>query len=206
VQVRVQDDGTWRPPPADKGHRGRGLELITALAVDVQVTPRPGPGSGTTVTFRLPPRSDAPAPEVGAAGPVEGAAAWAANSGAAQVLTSAEGNVVRWEVTGELDLATVGAVRAALLARLRGLPAGSRVDLDLGSTRYLASAGVGMVLQVLGEAADRAVQVRLRAAPGTPTARVLALAGLENVLVREPRVSSSQPLPSGPRSSAPPIG
>jgi anti-anti-sigma factor len=193
VRVRVQDAGTWRPPPSDKGHRGRGLELIEALTRDVEVTSDPGAGSGTMVTFRLAPGNGGAGPAMeslrsrGAApdGVVEAAAAWAATATPAGVSAHEEATGVRWEVTGELDLATVGSVRAALLARLDTLPAGVEADLDLGSITYLASAGVGMVLQLLTEAADRGVRLRLRVGPGTPAARVLALAGVGDPVTGE---------------------
>ena len=86
VHVRVTDGGVWRPPPEDKGHRGRGLELIAALAEDVEVGPLPDGGSGTVVSFRLRPMSrvgDAgggPAPAEGLALPAvgpPGGGAWA---------------------------------------------------------------------------------------------------------------------------------
>ncbi|WP_300008609.1 SpoIIE family protein phosphatase [Pseudonocardia sp.] len=50
VQVRVQDFGRWRPPPADPGYRGRGLAVIHALAerVDLDGTPQ-----GTTVAVDM---------------------------------------------------------------------------------------------------------------------------------------------------------
>ncbi|MDD7934748.1 ATP-binding SpoIIE family protein phosphatase [Actinomycetospora straminea] len=51
VQVVVADEGRWRTPPEDPGHRGRGLVLIRELAVDVEITL----GSpGTRVVFRVP--------------------------------------------------------------------------------------------------------------------------------------------------------
>ncbi len=48
IAVTVEDDGTWRPPPADAGFRGRGLQLIDALADRALVTHTP---RGTTVTM-----------------------------------------------------------------------------------------------------------------------------------------------------------
>jgi len=47
VVVSVSDQGTWRPPPADSGNRGRGLGIIRAVAATVDVDTRPG---GTTIT------------------------------------------------------------------------------------------------------------------------------------------------------------
>jgi anti-sigma regulatory factor (Ser/Thr protein kinase) len=51
VRVDIRDEGTWRPPPADSGFRGRGLTLIHKLADDMTVGHEDG---GTTVAFRFP--------------------------------------------------------------------------------------------------------------------------------------------------------
>ncbi|AHH97978.1 SpoIIE family protein phosphatase [Kutzneria albida] len=50
VSGRVRDFGAWRPVPADKGSRGRGLELIGKLARDSSVCRG---ADGTEVTFVL---------------------------------------------------------------------------------------------------------------------------------------------------------
>jgi PAS domain S-box-containing protein len=50
VDVEVADDGAWRPPPADRGFRGRGLEIIERLALSSSVDRGP---AGTTVRFTL---------------------------------------------------------------------------------------------------------------------------------------------------------
>jgi anti-sigma regulatory factor (Ser/Thr protein kinase) len=49
----ISDQGTWRPPLADPGNRGRGLRLVRALAQHVHIDTQRG---GTTVTavFTLP--------------------------------------------------------------------------------------------------------------------------------------------------------
>jgi len=53
VHLRVTDNGSWKPVPADPGIRGRGLLLIRAVSdwLEMECTP-----SGTTVdmSFRLP--------------------------------------------------------------------------------------------------------------------------------------------------------
>ena len=46
VAVLVGDDGTWRPPAADPGYRGRGITMIGLLADRATVTTS---GDGTTV-------------------------------------------------------------------------------------------------------------------------------------------------------------
>lgn len=48
VRLTVSDRGGWRDPPADSGFRGRGLEMIEAVAEDVTVDRGTG---GSTVTF-----------------------------------------------------------------------------------------------------------------------------------------------------------
>jgi anti-sigma regulatory factor (Ser/Thr protein kinase) len=52
VVVTVRDRGDWRPPPADPGHRGRGLMMIRSMS---QAEVEPGP-HGTTVRMRWPRR------------------------------------------------------------------------------------------------------------------------------------------------------
>jgi serine phosphatase RsbU (regulator of sigma subunit)/anti-sigma regulatory factor (Ser/Thr protein kinase) len=54
LEVCVRDSGRWRPPPTDRGHRGRGLALIRTLAADVEVE-HPEADGGTVVRFRFAP-------------------------------------------------------------------------------------------------------------------------------------------------------
>jgi serine phosphatase RsbU (regulator of sigma subunit)/anti-sigma regulatory factor (Ser/Thr protein kinase) len=51
LEVRVRDYGSWRPVPADNGHRGHGLRLIGELAEEISVERGP---DGTDVRFTLP--------------------------------------------------------------------------------------------------------------------------------------------------------
>jgi anti-anti-sigma factor len=78
----------------------------------------------------------------------------------------------------ELDLASTGLLRDQVLARLARLPIGTRATLDLRRTTYLASAGVGMLLEALARAGEAGLELRVRTEQGTPPARILALAGL----------------------------
>ncbi|MBP2336214.1 PAS domain S-box-containing protein [Saccharothrix coeruleofusca] len=63
VHVTVRDRGTWRPAPADKGHRGRGMQIIrtigeravfhhdehgTTVDFDLVATPAVPPGATTS--------------------------------------------------------------------------------------------------------------------------------------------------------------
>jgi len=51
LDVAVDDDGTWRPPPADRGFRGRGIEMIRRLAAEAAIDVE----DGTHVRFTMVP-------------------------------------------------------------------------------------------------------------------------------------------------------
>ena len=164
VAVVVQDWGSWRPPPADPGYRGRGVEFVRHLADEVTFDRG---DTGTTVRFVLgsptgdQKRHDAP---VAAAGPAN---------------EELDGPVVA--IPGELDLARVEAVRADLFAHLAELADGARLTVDLRPTTYLPSAGIGLLIEVMEHARARGVDLRVLTEPGGMPARAFALAGLPTV-------------------------
>ncbi|MGD9987535.1 GAF domain-containing protein [Pseudonocardia sp.] len=163
VHVLVADHGTWRPVPADKGYRGRGLDLIRSLGREVDI--RRGV-DGTVVEFVVVPD--------GTAGQ---AAARPGGPPAAPHLEVVRGEGrTRVEISGEIDLASVEDVRPGLLALLDTVGPGQEVHLDLDGVGYLASAGVGMIVDLVRLAAARSVRLGVGARPGTPAARVLDLA------------------------------
>ncbi|NMO93814.1 SpoIIE family protein phosphatase [Actinomycetospora sp. TBRC 11914] len=158
VGVCVRDHGAWREAPTDPGHRGRGLLLIRAVASDVVVQGGP---DGTAVTFTVAPgrhevaHADAGEAEQRAERPVR------------VVMESGPGGpVVR--VSGDLDLA------GSLEARRRLAPAeyDGPWTLDVTGVGYLASAGVGLLLEAVEHGAELVLPEE------GPAARVLALSGL----------------------------
>jgi ABC-type transporter Mla MlaB component len=154
--VAVRDDGRWRPEPAENGHRGHGLRVMRQLADELEL--RHGP-DGTELRLRLSgPSRPAPAAPVAPSPPVVGPAA---------LLDGPDGP----RVEGDLDHQGAAAVRAPLLRRVAAAP-GAVVDLT--AVGHLGSAGVGL----LAEAAAAAPGLRVRVAPGSAPARVLALAGV----------------------------
>jgi anti-anti-sigma factor len=174
IDVCVRDEGVWRPAPADRGYRGRGLELISALAAEVEVARTPddagADGSGTTVRFRFVPEGAAP-------GDAPVPARSRATGGEPARLTVHRGpDRVLLRVAGEVDLATAPGLRAEALRVLGDLTAGRRVVLDLEQVGYLASAGVGLVLELQAVAAARHAVLDVRTRPGSAPARALALA------------------------------
>jgi anti-anti-sigma factor len=170
--VRVTDTGSWRPPPADPGFRGRGLQIISALAGEVDLTTGP---EGTTLRFRFsPPPPPVPAPGVAAG----------AGSGSAPDLPSAAVRATdldghrRLTLTGDIDLAGAAAVRDALLAEAGGE---RRPVLDLTRLDSLASVGIALLLEVVTRARERAGIEVILPSDG-PIRRLLDLTGLSEAL------------------------
>jgi anti-anti-sigma factor len=182
VAGAVQDWGSWRPPPADPGYRGRGVAFVRQLSDEMTIEHG---DDGTTVRFHLP---------VPAAGAVEAARSphgARIPGGGAELHTRQEDGATVLEVHGEVDLASVELVRAELLMRLAALPPGAHLTLDLTATTYLASAGVGLILDARARAHARDVDLRLRSGPDGLLARALALTGL--ALFDDERVRSTGP-------------
>jgi anti-anti-sigma factor len=172
IQVEVRDTGVWRPPPVDKGYRGRGLDLIHLLGSDVEISHSPD-AAGTSVRFRMPPGGDGTGVP-----PRQRSHPTGDGGGTARLVVHDGQGEVRLEVLGELDLASAGPVRDGVLRCVDRLPPGSAAVLDLRATTYLASAGVGMVLEALARAGDAGVGLRVRTRDGTAPARILDLAGV----------------------------
>jgi anti-anti-sigma factor len=181
LRVHVEDRGTWRPPPADRGHRGRGLELIAALAEDVDVRrtldSAEREGTGTVVTFRLPAARGTTPPAV----PMPRPAPELEDGGARVTAAAGPGGPVL-AVHGELDLDSVRVVGAEVRERLTALPPGGTVALDLQGVSYLASAGVGLLLELRAHARGRGLRLEVRLAPDGVPARVLGLSGVGELL------------------------
>jgi anti-anti-sigma factor len=172
AQVAVEDAGRWRPPPEDPGHRGRGLGVIRKVATDVELDAEP---SGTRIAFRVP-AGPARAPVrhrelAAAARPVD-----------ASVTVAWHGTDVVVALAGEIDLDGADLVRDALRSAVTDAPPGGRVVLDLTATRYLASAGVALLVDGAERARVRGVGFATRAGSDGAVARVLELTGLGAVL------------------------
>ncbi|MGY1728743.1 SpoIIE family protein phosphatase [Geodermatophilus sp. SYSU D01062] len=164
VAATVTDGGTWQPAAADRGFRGRGLDMIAALAGGVDVLPGPG---GTALRFRLAPPGPVPPPAPGSV----------AAAGAPAVLRAEdEPYGRRLELAGDLDLAGVTEVRTALLAEVTD---GRPLLLDLTRLGFVASVGAGLLLEAARTAGGH-LEVVLP--PGGSARRLLDLTGLSEVL------------------------
>jgi anti-anti-sigma factor len=158
VRVTVRDEGRWRPESADKGYRGRGLQMIKAMSDEFRLD---HDERGTVVEFHVPaePRPATPLSE------------------RAEPLAPVQ--LVR--LTGDVDGATAEEVRADLLAGIaRG--AGS-FEVDLTEVAYLSSAGIAVLIEATEAAAAAGRTMSVTARAGTPPARILELSGLSAVSV-----------------------
>ncbi len=175
VVVSVTDTGSWRPPPADPGFRGRGLQLIAALAHDVDLSPGP---TGTTLRFvftpSVPPSAVATRPPVRQQTTVP----WRADEQPATLdVTETQGRRCL-ALTGDLDLAGTTAIRQRILAELSDP---GPVTVDLTRLGYVTSVGAGLLLEISDRARTHADWDILLPASG-PARRMLDLTGLASVL------------------------
>jgi len=176
IEVGVQDFGAWRPEPAGNSHRGRGLNLIASLGANVQLSPSP---TGTGIRFQLRPQvgiSD----QATRASPAEMGTAEIAPIPALLRITSADtDHELRLAIHGDLDLAGVSATRAELLA---ALTAARTIVVDLRPTGYLASAGIGLLIDAAEVARAAGSTLRILTDSRGLTRRILTLTELDQVL------------------------
>lgn len=168
VRVTVTDQGRWRPPPEDKGHRGRGLSMIRAVSDENDLQ---AGENGTTIRFHVPASPDTrtepapPRPPTVASGLTE------CKAGRTQVIV----------LSGDLDVSTVDGLRPPLLDRI-GVREDQPVEVDLTGVGYLSSSGIALLLQAM-VCAEEHGRVLSLVAKGAP-ARVLDLSGLSHTTRR----------------------
>jgi anti-sigma regulatory factor (Ser/Thr protein kinase) len=177
VGAEVSDTGSWRPPPADAGHRGRGLQMVSALTTDVDLVAGP---TGTTLRFRLVP-SPAPGP---AATPEDGDGPRPDRP--ATVDVSRSGGSTRVVISGDLDQTGVTAVADTVRALTDGGPrapdrttGSTGTVVDLRGVGWLTSVGVGLLLRMAEQLPGELAFVLPR---GGPARRVLDLTGVSGLL------------------------
>lgn len=168
VSACVSDDGRWRPPPSDPGHRGLGLAMIRAIATSSEIEHTDG---GTAVRMLIAQTARPTAPPRSAA--VHRPRASEDRRTTALREHGHRDGVVQVLLDGDLDLAGARDVRDRLLE----LAAAGSVDLVVDGAAYVASNGTAL----LAEAGDRAAagghRLRITVSPG-PARRALELVGL----------------------------
>jgi PAS domain S-box-containing protein len=174
LRVSVTDTGTWRPEPVDPGHRGRGLQIISALGRDVVLDAGP---SGTVVRFRLVPASGPATLERVATAPPP------PDEEPATLSISERDGRRRLAVAGDLDLVGVTSLRDTLLAELEG-PDRLPLTVDLTALGWLASVGIGLLLEVVARAGP---DLEIVLPPPGPARHVLDLTGVTPALRPAPK-------------------
>lgn len=174
VAVQVTDDGRWRPPPAERGHRGRGLDLIREIGDDVQLEHDAG---GTRIRFTVParpgpPRTPAEEPAADPIAPV-------APTGPTRLRTVRTPDSERITVLGDLDPVGAASVGPALLTAARS--DGADLEIDLRATTYLSSAGVALLADVADAARTARRRVQLTVRPAGVVGRALTLGGVDRL-------------------------
>jgi anti-sigma B factor antagonist len=92
------------------------------------------------------------------------------------------------KLTGELDIGSVGPIRAACDAIVANGP--TRVVVDLSELRFMDSSGLSALLGM----ADQVAEVELRD-PSAVIRKVIELTGLSNVFVIAPGAGGSEAVP-----------
>lgn len=166
----VADDGGWRPPITKAGTRGRGLAMVAEAVDDFTIDAEPG---GTVVRMRR--RLHRPI------GLVAGTEAVAVASAEFRAEPSGPIGARLITVSGPVDLNSAPSLRQEVLRAGRGgeLP----VTIDLTGVTHLSSAGVQMLHALSAAGQPGALRIRpvLVAAPTSPAAFVLDLAGLPHL-------------------------
>ncbi|WP_410573044.1 SpoIIE family protein phosphatase [Amycolatopsis sp. cmx-4-61] len=177
----VRDDGHWRPEPADNSHRGRGIGIIQALSEQFGIDHG---DDGTAVRFRIAASPD-PASAQTPAGVRESRPAPPGSPNVTVDDSAPESLTLK--LTGDLDLATIGEVRPAVLAAVEAT-ASKSVAIDVTELGYLSSCGIALLLDVATVTGRRGLTFKTRAKARSAPLRILELAGL-----------------AGPRSGAFPV-
>jgi anti-anti-sigma factor len=175
VVVSVTDTGTWRPPPADPGFRGRGLQIVSALARGVDLSPGV---DGTTLRFVFTPAAPPPVvPRSRVGGQRIPVVQRPDEQPATLDVTDAQGRLCL-ALIGDLDLAGTTTIRGPVLAEL----ADPRpVTVDLTRLGFVTSVGAGLLLEVAERARTHGDLDVVLPATG-PARRLLDLTGLVAVL------------------------
>ena len=175
VVVSVTDTGSWRPPPTDPGFRGRGLQIISALAHEVDLSPGP---TGTTLRFVFSPavRSPEVRRRQGAAGQIRLERPLDEEPVTLDV-NDAQGRRCL-ALIGDLDLAGTTAIREPVVAALDDP---RPITIDLTRLGFVTSVGAGLLLEITERARPHGDLDVLLPATG-PARRMLDLTGLATAL------------------------
>jgi anti-sigma B factor antagonist len=96
------------------------------------------------------------------------------------IRTSREGATAIVAASGEIDLSTVGELRAAVTSAAEGV---ERLQLDLTAVDFIDSAGLGGLLELRATLRSRSVAFEIVAGDG-PVRQAMEITGLSELLAR----------------------
>jgi anti-anti-sigma factor len=170
VDVRITDDGRWKPPQANPGFRGRGLVMMREFSDEFQLDIA---SAGTTVSL---------AKALSSPIIVDGDASWQAARAPSglefDVRDGPDGVII--SLAGVLDSSSVDRLYARLLdVDRRGvLP----VTIVLDDLTLLTSVGLRALYEHAGRLRAVHRPLRLIASPGSPARDVLTVSGLDQLV------------------------
>lgn len=102
----------------------------------------------------------------------------------AQLDVNADGDRIRIDVSGDVDLANASEVEARVTAAIPNHA--TAVDLDLGGVTYLDSAGLQIVFALTVKLRRLQIDLRIVAPDGTPARHAIDMAGMGSIANIEP--------------------
>ncbi|MDD7938996.1 SpoIIE family protein phosphatase [Actinomycetospora lutea] len=170
VCLTVTDTGTWRPPPADPGVRGRGLVMLRQFMDSVEVDIS---GPGTVVLME---RTLRRFPVLAVSSPTSSDSTDPEQPCSIETTSS---DPLQIRVTGALDVATTPTLRRHLDHATRG--GAVPVTLDLTAVDQLGSAAVLLLHELAEQTTVDHHPLRIIAPPGATARQVLNLTGLDHL-------------------------
>jgi anti-anti-sigma factor len=175
IVLSVRDFGQWRPPPVDRGERGRGIVLMRELMDGVRLV-ECGPGTEVVMRRRFAAQGDTESARRDGHPRRSAAAPDAAELVRMDVEPRDGWRLVR--LTGEVDSSNA----ARLGERLWDVVVEGRAVLDLSELGYMDSAGVKAFIELAVAARVNGGTLCLVVPPGARSARAITLSGLHDVI------------------------
>jgi anti-anti-sigma factor len=97
----------------------------------------------------------------------------------AQVAVRSEGDHVRLDVSGDVDLSNATDIETELIAAIPNRA--TNVDLDLDAVTYLDSAGLQVVFALTVKLRRLQIDLRILADEGTPARHAIDMAGMSSI-------------------------
>ncbi|MHA6782680.1 SpoIIE family protein phosphatase [Pseudonocardia saturnea] len=170
ICMSVIDRGTWRPAPADPGHRGRGLMMMRGCMDTVEIDDSPD-GTALLLDRRLR-REPVLSPAL-----VSAAATPRPSRMSVTLTPSAEPKIA---LGGPIDLATAEDLRRELWSASRG--SALSLVVDLGAVTHLGSAGIQVLYDFVEDMTADGRSLRFIVPSASPARHAIVLSDLDRIV------------------------